>query len=333
MHVMSYSADMLKERAVTEEEFAQIHLWYFPIPVRNEGDRSVTWLHIHDKLRPEMMEQLGMLFGLHPMLLEDIMSNDERPKAENYGNFFFVVLKEIGFDEAKEDIYTSQISFVLGPDFLLSFQESTGFGFQGMAERIRTGKARLRKLGADYLMYALIDHVVDNYFYALEKIHHNLNELEEVILSSPTRQTLEKIHLLKREIISLRSIMMPSIEVIRILQKGDTHLIEDPNLIYFRNVHEQITQAMDMFITFQDLLSDMVDTYVSGINHKMNDVMKLLTILTTIFIPLTFISSLYGMNFDYMPELHWKWGYGMVLTLMVTLAGGMLYYFKKKKWF
>ncbi|MGK5094506.1 magnesium/cobalt transporter CorA [Deltaproteobacteria bacterium TL4] len=333
MQVVGYnSSDFFQERKINEAEFPQVHLWYIPIPVKGD-EHSVTWIHVNGIHKADYIRQLGQLFGIHSLLIEDLITPDQRPKAEDFGTSIFIVLKEIQYDEENDDIFTRQISFVIGADFLLSFQEQEDTVFKSIRARIPQENSRYRKSGPDYLLYTLLDTLIDNYFLVLEKIHHKIHDIEGTLLSNPTRETLEEIHILKREIISLRSIMLPSKEVLRTLQKGNTYLIEEATLIYLRDAYEHVSQAMDMFATFREMLSDMVDTYISSTDHQMNQVMKILTVMSTIFIPLTFISSMYGMNFTYMPELQWKWGYAFVIGVMLSITLGMILIFKKKKWF
>ncbi|MBF0349437.1 MAG: magnesium/cobalt transporter CorA [SAR324 cluster bacterium] len=332
MTVMSFNANVFHERELYEADLSNMDLWYLPIS-QESGGQSMTWIHVHQTHNSQFMEQFGRVFEIHPMLMEDITSDDQRPKTELYEETLLVILKEINYDDQTHEIQTPQISFILGADFLVSFPQVSGITFNPIIERLRKNTGKVRKMGIDYLLYALIDAVVDYYFVVLGRIYGKVNRIEETVLSSPSAEVLEEIHNLRQEIIWLRGIILPSIDAMRALQKRDTLLIRESTLIYFRDIYDHMSQAMEMFVSIRDILTDMVDTYISSMNYKMNEVMKTLTMLSTIFIPLTFIASVYGMNFEHMPELHWNLGYPLVILVMVWLMLLMLGYFKRKKWF
>jgi magnesium transporter len=293
---------------------------------------TVTWINVEGLHNVETIQKIGDCYGFHPLVLEDIMNTDQRPKVEDYGDYVYIVLKMLRNGTGPE-ILTEQISLILGQNYVISFQEGIeGDVFDTIRERIRTGKGRIRSMDADYLAYSLIDAVVDNYFIILEKTGERIGDLEEMLVTSPATQTLHGIHQLKREMIFLRKAVWPLREVINFMQRGESPLIKESTRIYLRDVYDHTIQVIDTMETSRDMLSGMLDIYLSSINNRMNEIMKFLTIIGTIFIPLTFIVGIYGMNFKYMPELEWRWGYFMLLGFMFGISVFMLFYFKKKKW-
>ncbi|MCP8311053.1 MAG: magnesium/cobalt transporter CorA [Candidatus Methylarchaceae archaeon HK01M] len=293
---------------------------------------NVTWINIDGIHDVEIIEKIGNHFNLHPLQLEDILNTEHRPKIEDFEDYIFVVLKMLYYDEKENEIKDEQISLILASNIVISFQESEGDVFNPIRERIRNGKGRIRKMGADYLAYALIDAIVDNYFIILEKLGEKIQDLEEELVTNPTSETLHAIHKLKRENIFLRKSVWPLREVVSKLERGESSLIKETTVIYLRDVYDHIIRVIDTIETFRDLLSGMLDIYLSSISNRMNEVMKVLTVIATIFIPLTLIASIYGMNFTYMPELESPWGYPIVLVGMLFIVTLMLIYFKRKKW-
>jgi magnesium transporter len=294
---------------------------------------SVTWVNVDGIHQTDLLEKLGTGFGLHPLVLEDILNTEHRPKYEDYDDYLFAVLKMLSFDDQTGDIHAEQISLVLGPKFVLSFQERIGDVFEGVRGRIRSGKGRIRSMGPDYLAYALIDSIVDSYFIILEKIGDRIELLEEELISHPTPNTLQTIHRFKRQMILLRRSVWPLREIIKELQREGSPLIGESTDIFLRDVYDHTIQVAETVETYRDIISGMIDIYLSNMSNRMNEVMKVLTIIATIFIPLTFIAGVYGMNFRNMPELEWRWGYPAAWLLMLAIFGGMMLYFKKKKWF
>jgi len=293
---------------------------------------TVTWINIDGLHQVEILERLGDCYGLHPLVLEDILNTDQRPKMDDYGKYLYIVLKMVNHDDQSNEIVTEQISLILGPNFVLSFQEREGDVFNPIRERIRNGKGRIRKMGADYLAYALLDSIVDNYFTILERLGERIEFLEEELVTNPTTKTLQEIHSLKREMIFLRKAVWPLREVISGLERGESSLIKETTGIYLRDVYDHTIQVVDTIETFREMLSGMLDIYLSSVSNRLNAVMKVLTIIATVFMPLTFIGGIYGMNFKYMPELEWRWGYPIVLLIMLGIGVFMLIYFRKKRW-
>lgn len=299
---------------------------------------TTTWINIEGVHEVDIIEKIGKHFDLHPLLLEDIVNTEQRPKMEDYGEYIFIVLKMLSYptdpadDEKTNEIKAEQVSVIFGSNFVISFQEGIkGDVFDPVRERIRNGKGRIRKMGADYLAYSLMDAIVDNYFTILEKLEEKIEETES-LATNPTPETLQAIHHLKREMIFLRRSVWPLREVIGCLERGESPLIHEPTRIYLRDVYDHTIQIIDSIETFREMLSGMLEVYLSSISNRMNQIMKVLTIIATIFIPLTFVVGIYGMNFKYMPELEWRWGYFIVMALMAIIGVFMLIYFRKKRW-
>jgi magnesium transporter len=293
---------------------------------------TVTWINIDGLHQIEILEKIGECYGLHPLVLEDILNTDQRPKMEDYYDYIYIVLKMLDQSNKSNEIVTEQISLILGPNFVFSFQEKEGDVFDPIRERIRNGKGRIRKMGADYLAYALLDSIVDNYFIILEKLGEKIELLEEKLVTHPTPETLQVIHHLKREMIFLRKAVWPLREVISGLERNESSLIKESTKIYLRDIYDHTIQTIDTIETFRDVVSGMLDIYLSSVSNRLNSVMKVLTIIATIFMPLTFLAGIYGMNFKYMPELEWRWGYPVIWLIMIGIGSFMLVYFKKKNW-
>lgn len=301
---------------------------------RSFKDRqTVTWVQMVGLEDTHKLEELGAVFGLHSLTLEDILNTDQRPKMEDFGEYIYVVLKTF-YDtpDHRDDIAPEQISIVLGAGFVISFQERESALFNSIVERIMAGKGRLRKSGADYLAYSLVDTIVDHYFGILETLGERIEGTEEALIKSPSTETLQAIQHLKRKMLFLRKSVWPLRETINSLGRVESSLIHESSVIYFKDIYDHTIQVIDTIETFRDMLSGMLDIYLSSISNRMNEIMKMLTIIATIFMPLTFLAGVYGMNFKYMPELEWPWGYFIVLAVMITIAVSMLFYFRKRKW-
>ena len=294
---------------------------------------AVTWINVDGIHQKALVEKMGECFRLHPLIQEDILNTDQRPKVEDYGEDLFIVVKSLSYDERTEEIAVEQISLILRPEGVLSFQEKVGDAFAGVKERLRNGKGRLRRMGPDALVYALLDLVVDHYFAVLERLGERVESLEANLLADPSSLTLQKLQKLKREMLFLRKWVWPMREVLGSLERGDFSVIQESTRIYLRDVYDHTIQVMDTIEILRDILSGMVDIYLSSINNRLNGVMKVLTIIATIFMPLTFLAGVYGMNFKFMPELEWRWGYPFALLFMALIAGVMLVIFWRKKWF
>ncbi len=325
IHVIDYGPDSLEEREVDSMEEV----------LRFRDTSSVTWINVNGIHEVELLQQLGAHYGLHPLALEDVLNTGQRPKFEDYGETAFIVMKDIRWRDCVE---SEQVSLFLGRGWVISLQEAPGDPFDPVRERIRRGKGRIRRSGADYLVYALIDALVDAYFPVLEQVGEKLERLEERLMGAPDQKTLKEIHRLKRELLLLRRFSWPQREVINALQREELLLVEKETRVYLRDCYDHTIQILDMVETYRDLAAGMLEVYLSSVSNRLNEIMKVLTILASIFIPLTFVVGVYGMNFNTsvspwnMPELNWYWGYPAVLVGMLVLVGLMLYYFRRKKW-
>jgi magnesium transporter len=291
----------------------------------------VNWINLDGLNNQDIIEKLQSHFQLHYLLIEDVL-NDQRPKSEEYDDYFFFTLKMLyRIDESGIDY--EQISFVLGKNYLISFQEKEGDFFDGFRDRIKQDLGKVRKKQADYLMYRLIDIIIENYYNVLDKIGDIVEEIEENVYENPTNKTFNRIQKLKKELIYLRKAVYPLRDALGKIIKGESEFIEEENLRYYSDVYDHVVHLLDSLDTYKDLTNSLLDIHINAMNTRMNEVMKVLTVISTIFMPLTFIVGVYGMNFDYMPELRWHWGYFTVLGSMGLIVVGMLYYFKRKKWF
>ena len=292
----------------------------------------VEWINIVGLRDTAVLAEAEKRFGLHSLTSEDILNTRQRPKLDDMGDYLYLSLKMLEYDEESKKILREQLSLILGPDFVLTFQEGKDDPFEPVRDRLRRGRGRIRSFGPDYLFYSLLDAVVDNYFLILESLVDEIEPLEERVLSNPNKSVLQTLSGLKRKTLIAHKWVWPMAEMVNRLQHDDSPLIQDRTTPFLRDLHDHAVQINDALETARETLSSLFDAYVSGINLKMNEVMKVLTFIATLFIPLTFIAGLYGMNFRYMPELEWRLGYFLVLGLMAVLAGGMLWYFKKKNW-
>ena len=294
---------------------------------------TVTWINVDGVHSGELLEKMGECYGFHPLVLEDVMNTEQRPKMEDYSEYIYIVLKMLRYNDQNGGTVSEQISLIVGPNFVFSFQEGIeGDVFGPIRERIRSDKSRIRKMGADYLAYSLIDAIVDNYFSVLERLGEKVELLEEKIVSNPATETLRSIHFLKREMIFLRKAVWPLREVISAMQRGESPLIRESTKIYLRDIYDHTIQIIDTVETLRDMVSGMLDIYLSSLSNRMNAVMKVLTIIATIFMPLTFLAGVYGMNFKYLPELEWRLGYPVFWIVILVITVTMLIFFKKKDW-
>ena len=294
--------------------------------------QSINWINIDGLSDVSIIKKVGEHFNLHYLLLDDIMNTDHRPKVDEYDEHLFLTMKMLYRMEGDEIDY-EHISFVLGKDFLLSFQEKEGDIFNNLRERIKNDTGIFRKRGADYLLYRLVDTIVDSYYTILENVGYKVEALEENISTNPTIEDFRQIQELKKEFIYLRKVVYPLREALNKILKNEYGFIEKNTLKYYSDVYDHVIHLIDSLDTYKDLTSTLMDLYMNTINYKMNEVMKLLTIITTIFIPLSFVAGIYGMNFENMPELTWHYGYYEVLGIMGIIFIGMIFYFRFKKWF
>ena len=321
VHVIRYSESGFDEQKVGGSQF-----------MPSKGSSGVIWINVDGYEQPVVHERIGNCFGFHPLVLEDILSKDQRPKLDDYDDYLYIVLKMLDYDDTKDEILVEQVSLILGSGFVLSFQDKGGDVFDPVRERLRSGKGRIRKAGADYLAYTLVDAIVDNYFVILEKIGDRIDYLEAELVANPKPEKLDLMHGLKREMLFLRNSVWPLREVIGAMVRGGSSLIQESTEVYLRDVHDHTIQVIETIETFRDMLSGMLDIYLSSVSNRLNEVMKVLTVISTIFMPLTFVAGVYGMNFRHMPEIGWRWGYPVVLGVMLLVALLMLLYFRRKRW-
>lgn len=292
----------------------------------------VSWVNIDGLHDVDVIEAVGKQFDIHRLALEDVLSPSQRPKVEEYDSHFLVIMKMISFDADDITVNTEQVSFIVGPTYLFSFQERFGDVFEPVRERLRKGQGRLRTRGTDYLAYALIDAVVDEYFRTLEQIGDQIEELEELVLGDPQTAVIRRIHDLRREMLILRRAVWPLREALGQLYRGEIPHVTEETRLFLRDVYDHSVQVIDTVETLRDVLSGAMDLYMSGVSNRMNEVMKVLTVISTIFIPLSFFAGLYGMNFQNMPELAVPWAYPALLGFMLSIAAGMVWFFKRRGW-
>lgn len=322
---------VIKIMQYKNEQFFEKDTQSFEDVVASRDFSGVTWVNV-DGLNVDIIESVGELFNLHPLTVEDVANTEQRPKMEDFDDYVYVVLRMLQYDAQENEVMSEQLSIILGSNWIISFQETVGDIFDPIRERLRNDKGRIRKMSADYLVYTLIDAVVDNYFSVLEKMGEKIEDLEDELIASPDPSTVQVIHKLKRQSISLRKSVWPLREVINNFGRCESELIDKSTHVYLRDVYDHTIQVIDSIETFRDMLAGMLDIYLSSMSNRMNEVMKVLTVIATIFIPLTFISGIYGMNFVHMPELDSPFAYPLVLASMLLVAGGMLFYFWRKKW-
>ena len=316
----------------TPDAFTELELKTVEEAFTYKSSRSKTWINFNGLNEISEIEKVGKYYNLHPLILEDIVNTSQRPKIDEYNDYLFLVLKMMYYDE-DENIISEQVSLVLGHNYVLTFQESEGDVFESLRDRIRFGKGRIRNESADYLLYTLIDAVVDNYFLIIETMGNKIEDLEDNLFSGLTQGEIShEIQNLKREILKIRRSIYPLREVISRIEKSESELIEAKTKHFFRDVFDHIIQISETIDIYREMIWSLMDMYMTNISNKMNEVMKVLTIIATVFIPLTFIAGIYGMNFENIPELHYEYSYHILWAVMIVLFLGMLLYFKRKKW-
>ncbi|MBL0047559.1 MAG: magnesium/cobalt transporter CorA [Bacteroidetes bacterium] len=313
-----------------ENSFTEKRITSFQDILDCKDNKTVKWINVDGIHNTSVVEQIGKAFNIHPLTLEDIVNTDQRPKFEDYEFYDVAMMKMLYYDT---DLHAEQLSIILLDNLVISFQEiHGGDAFDPIRERIKSAKGRIRKCGADYLAYALIDSIVDSYFTILEKIGDKLEALDEEIMTDPKPESLRKLHNMKLEMIFLRKSVWPLRDLINNIERSESKLFKESTSVYLRDVHDHTIRVIETVESYRDLISGMMDIYLSSLSNRMNEVMKVLTIISTIFIPVTFIAGVYGMNFDFMPELHSRWGYAGVWMLMLAIMITLGVYFKRKKW-
>lgn len=318
--VIDYDLERYEEKVVTNIEEC--------FPYRDTS--TVTWINIDGLSDKQVIGKIGSCYSLHPLILEDLLNTQQRPKMEDLESYLYITLKMLTISQEGE-VITEHVALILGPNYLISFQENVGDVFDPVRERIRK-EGKIRKFGPDYLAYALIDDIVDNYFLVVEGLEERVENLEEELVGNASPQSLLKINKLKKDMIFLRKAVWPLRESINNIDRAESPLIREETRIYFRDIYDHIIQVIDTLETFRDMISGMIDIYLSSLSYKMNEIMKVLTLIATIFIPLTFVAGVYGMNFEYMPEISNPFGYYAVWVVMIAMVITMLVYFRKKHW-
>ncbi|GAL91942.1 magnesium/cobalt transporter CorA [Microcystis aeruginosa] len=298
------------------------------------GTNTVSWMDIQGLGSETVLKQVGEIFNLHPLLLEDVVNVPQRPKLEDYNNQLLVISQMVRLKEDESGFDTEQVSFVLGKRYLLSFQEEELQDcFEIVRDRIRASQGRVRKSGADYLTYLLLDTIIDGYFPVVEHYEDRIEALEDAIISNPDRDTMQEIYDVRRELLALRRLIWPMRNVLHLLMRDHHGIVSDEVQIYFRDSYDHVIQILEIIEAYRELAASLMDVYMSTMGNKLNEIMKFLTVISTIFIPLTFIVGVYGMNFENMPELKGEWSYFLVWLVMLAVAGGLIFYFWRKGWF
>ncbi len=293
---------------------------------------GITWIDIKGVHDSKLVSELGEHFGIHPLVMEDILNTNQRPKTEVFDNYLFIVLKMLSYNEEENIIDSEQVSMIVGRGYVISMQEKEEDILDPLRERLRKGKGRIRKAGADYLAYAILDVIADNYFLLLEKLGEQMEDFEDRLLKGPDQETLRQLYILKRETFLLRKSVWPLREVVTQLERADSPLIMKETAPFLRDLYDHTIRIIETVETHREMTAGLIELYLSSNSNRMSEVMKVLTIIATIFIPLTFIVGIYGMNFAYMPELEWPWAYFAVLFIMLGIGAGMLLYFRRKRW-
>lgn len=321
IHVMQFSADSLVEESPKSPADIKKFL----------SDKTITWVDVHGLGDADTLRELAAIFSIHPLALEDVVHVPQRPKTEVYDHHVFLIAR-MGYMERAHDADVEQLSLFIGKNYVLTFQDRHTGTLDPVRTRIRSGKGPIRKQGADYVGYAIIDTVIDQYYPIMEDLGDELESIEHQTVEHPNHETLQRIYTMKRELLEVRRAVWPQRDAINALIREDTPFISEPVKVYLRDCYDHIIQLMDVVDTCRELASNLMDIYLSTLSHRMNEVMKVLTIIATIFIPITFIVGVYGMNFEFMPELQWSWGYPAILGICAAIAVGMLFFFRRLGW-
>jgi len=323
INLIDYKGNMVSEVEITDPNFCKKCL----------DSETISWIDVEGIHDVEKIQKLGETLGLHPLVLEDILNVEQRSKMDEYDNYVYIVLKMFHVNKQSSEIIPEQVSIILAKNYVVTFQEGyKGDTFQEVRTRIRTSKGIITNMTTDYLVYSLIDSIIDSYFLLLEMLGEKIEDIEQELVNNPTKNTLTHIYALKREMLYLRKIVWPLREAISRLERGESELITQNTHLYLRDVYDHTINVLDTIESYRDILSGMIDIYLSSISNKLNETMKYLALISTIFIPMTFIASIYGMNYEFMPELHWEHGYWFALGLMFAVGLSFLIYFRKKKW-
>ena len=322
IHVIDYDAGHLNEFDLTDVNQLE------ELP----SAPACRWVNVYGLHDVDLVSRLGAQFNVHAMVIEDVLNTGQRPKLEEFDDFLFLVIKMFKYDQEQEAVLQDQLSMLIGRSFLITFQEQSGNVFAPVRDRIRKMKGRIRQLGVDYLTYALLDTVVDSYVDVIERIGGHVEELDEKVLDEPDKEVLTEVTNAKREINYLRKSIRPARDAIILLGKVDADLLHDYMVPFLKDLQDLITHSTEVVEIYSEMVTDQLNIYHSSLSNRMNDVMKVLTIFAAIFIPLTFIAGIYGTNFEYLPELHYRYSYFVFWGVIILVASGMLLFFKRKKW-
>lgn len=322
IHYLKYNTDTIEETNFTNHSNITLQ----------DNEATIDWYDIRGIHDTALIQTIGNTFQLHPLILEDVVDTQQRPKFEAYDNGILIVLKALNFDQEKQVVVREHVALFFRKGLIITFQEDHSDLFEAVRKRIHSGKGKVRHRGADYLAYALVDNLVDHYYIVLDGVEEQIEMLEDILLDNPDNSTKGKIHHLKKEMIRIRKSIAPLREAISRFSKSDSPMVEDSTLTYIRDLYDHTIQIMDSVDNFRDVLNGLQDLYISEMSFRMNQVMQVLTIITTIFVPLSFLAGLYGMNFAYMPELQFKYGYFVLLGVMLIVGIGLLLWFRKQKW-
>lgn len=293
---------------------------------------TITWVIIDGLKEVSIIDAIGQHFGIHGLVLEDILNTHQRPKFEEFENYLYIVIKALSLGENKLSVDYEQVSLLLMKNFVFTFKEKPDQIFDPILERLDNDKSHIRKFGSDYLAYVIMDTVVDEYFVLQDAFDEFIETIEDELLTNPTTRILTTIQKIKRELIFLRRTLSPLRELLKAIQRSESDLLDERTLRYFGDVYDHSIRISETMESYRDLIAGMLDIYLSSVSNKMNETMKVLTVFASIFIPLTFIAGVYGMNFQYMPELGWKWGYPALWVIFIATAVSLLRYFKRKNW-
>jgi len=322
IHVIDYDSNHLSEREIVHCADCRGYM----------NENTVSWINLDGIHDIEKVREFGEVFNIHPLALEDVLSTGQRPKMEDYGDYILFTLKMLYMDDDNSDLVAEHFALILGKGFVLSFQEVEGDVFETIRERLRTGAGRIRNMGADYLAYCLIDAMVDSYFVVLESLGEHVEDVQDEALEKPASSTVAEIHRLRQELIFVRKSAWPLRELLSTMEKSESPLLSRKLKPFLRDVYEHAIQVIDTVESLRDLLSGAMEIHMSSMSNRMNEIMKVLTLISTIFLPLTFITGLYGMNFEHMPELKWHYGYAWAWGCLLLSSIGMAVYFRGRKW-
>lgn len=323
IHYLKYNADKLSDQTLNNQT---------QITFLQSVPEIVDWYDIRGLHDTHLIETLGQTFGIHPLVLEDIVDTQQRPKFEEYEQGLFIVIRALNFHKETDEMSVEQVAIYFKKGLVVTFQETDSDLFESVRTRLHAKKGKIRYRGADYLVYALVDVLVDQYYFMLEDMEEVITQLEEELLDKATESIRGRIHDLKRTLIIARKSILPLREAINRFTKSENEIVQENSKIFIRDLYDHTIQVMDMVENYRDMLSGLQDLYLSEISYKMNQVMQVLTIITTVFVPLSFLVGLYGMNFEYMPELRYKYGYYILCGIMLSIAGGLLLWFRRKRW-